>query len=187
MIHLRSTPKWPVIICGRSATDIRPGRDCLEISVWLGKRLHEIKIQRVTSDRFTTEPNDIRSNQVFYGQPAKLGGPVASWVTCKWNRQVPWSFLTVKSGRGPCRFQWLVGPSYCEYSRVTYDLLGSNIGETYDQHADQLPSNREFGHLLVVSQSQVPREFGVTLALVSQSKYKRCSNSIWVISNCIGY
>ena len=39
-----------------------------------------------------------------------------------------------------------------------------NIGGTYDL-ADQLPSNREFGHFLVVSQSQVPREFGVNLAL----------------------
>ena len=39
----------------------------------------------------------------------------------------------------------------------------SNIGGTYDI-ADQLTSNREFGHFLVVSQSQVPREFGVNLA-----------------------
>ena len=38
----------------------------------------------------------------------------------------------------------------------------SNIGGTYDL-ADQLPSNREFGHFLFVSRSQVPREFGVNL------------------------
>ena len=72
-------------------------------------------------------------------------------------------FFTVKSGRGACRFQWRVGPSYCEYPGVTYDLLLSNIGGTYDL-ADQLSSNREFGHFLVVGQSQVPREFGVNLA-----------------------
>ena len=48
---------------------------------------------------------------------------------------------------------------------MSYDLLVSNIGGIYDL-ANQLQSNREFGHLLVVSQSQVPqsqvpREFGV--------------------------
>ena len=51
-----------------------------------------------------------------------------------------------------------------ELLRVSYDLLMNNIGGTYDL-ADQLPSNREFGHFLVVGQSQVPREFGVNLAL----------------------
>ena len=54
-------------------------------------------------------------------------------------------------------------PSYCNYSGVTYDILVSNIGATYDL-ADQLQSNREFGHFLVVSQSQVPWDFGVNLA-----------------------
>ena len=78
--------------------------------------------------------------------------PAASRVTRKWNWQVPRPFLTVKSDRGACRFQWRVSPSYCEYSGVTYDLLVSNIGGTYDL-ADQLPSNHEFGHFLVVSQS----------------------------------
>ena len=53
---------------------------------------------------------------------------------------------------------------YCEYPGVTYDPLVSNIGGKYDL-ADQLPSYREFGHFLVVSQSQVHREFGVNLAL----------------------
>ena len=38
------------------------------------------------------------------------------------------------------------------------------MGGTYDP-ADQRPSYREFGHFLVVSQSQVPQEFGVNLAL----------------------
>ena len=36
----------------------------------------------------------------------------------------------------------------------------SNIGGT----CNQLPSNREFDHFLIESQSQVPREFGVNLA-----------------------
>ena len=66
----------------------------------------------------------------------------------------------VKSGRGACRFQWRVSPSHCQYTGVTYDLLVSNIGGTYDL-ADQLQSNHEFGHFFVVSQS---REFGVNLA-----------------------
>ena len=43
-------------------------------------------------------------------------------------------------------------PEWLEYSGVTYDLMVSNIGGTYDL-ADQLPSKREFDHLLVVSQS----------------------------------
>ena len=74
--------------------------------------------------------------------------PAESWVTRKWNWQVPRPFLTVKSDRGACRFRWRVSPSYCEYSWVTYDLLVSNIGGTYDL-ADQLPSNHEFGHFFV--------------------------------------
>ena len=107
------------------------------------------KNSRVTCDRFTTVPKDIRGHQMDYDQPAK---------TCDQRRiqlrigslaietyKLHDRFLTVKSGRRACRFQWRVGPSYCEYSRVTYDLLVSNIGGTYDI-ADQLPSNREFGH-----------------------------------------
>ena len=89
----------------------------------------------------------------------------ASWVPHKWNWQVPRLFLMVKRGRGACQFQWRVGPSYCEYPGVTYNLLVSNIGGTYDL-ADQLPSNRELGHFLVASQSQVPWELGVNLALM---------------------
>ena len=41
----------------------------------------------------------------------------------------------------------------------------SNIGGIHDL-ADQLPINREFGQFLVVSRSQVPREFGVNLAYI---------------------
>ena len=40
----------------------------------------------------------------------------------------------------------------------------SNIIAVYNL-VDQLPSNREFGHILVVSQSQAPREFVENLAL----------------------
>ena len=55
-------------------------------------------------------------------------------------------FLTAKSGRVTSQFQSRVYPSYCEYLRVTYDLLVSTIRGTYG-FADQLPSNREFGHV----------------------------------------
>ena len=72
-------------------------------------------------------------------------------------------FLTVENGRGACRFHWQEGPSYCEYSGLTYELLVSNIGGRCDL-ADQLPSDSEFGHFSIVSQSQVPREFIVNLA-----------------------
>ena len=155
MIHLRPTSDWPVILCDRLATDPRLGRDRLELPVWLGKSLHEIKISRMTCDRFTIVPSDIPPSDL---RPTcedlrPKEDPAASWVTRKWNWLVSRPFLTVKSGRGACRFQWRVSPSPCEYSGVTYDLLVSNIGGTYDL-ADRLPSNHEFGHFLVVSQSQ---------------------------------
>ena len=114
----------------------------------------------MTSSELGSTCKDLRSKE----------DPTASWVTCKWNWQVPRSFLTVKSGHWACRFQWRVGPSYCEYSGVTYDLLVNNIGGTYDL-ADQLPGNREFGNYLVVSHSQVPREFDVNLALGIDSPF----------------
>ena len=55
-------------------------------------------------------------------------------------------------------------PELLLYPGVTYDLLVSNIGGIYNL-ADELRSNHEFGNFLVMSQSQVPREFGVNLAL----------------------
>ena len=137
------------MLCDRLAINPRPGRDRLELPVWIGKSLHEIKISRVTCDRFTIVPNDIRGHRVIYDRPAKTCdqrrtqlrvGSLASEIYKFHDR-----FLTVKSDRGACRFQ----SSYCEYSGVTYDLLVSNIGGTYDL-ADQLPSNHEFGHFLVV-------------------------------------
>ena len=78
---------------------------------------------KVTCDRFTVVPTckDLRPKE----------DPAASLVTRKWNRQIPRPFSTVKNGRGACQFQWRVGPSYCEYSGVTNDLV-SNIGGTYD-------------------------------------------------------
>ena len=91
------------------------------------------KNSRVTWDRFTIVPNDICGHR-------------GHRVTRKWNWQVSRPFLTVKSDRGACRFQWRVSPRYCEHSGVTYDLLVSNIGGTYDL-ANQLPSNHEFGYL----------------------------------------
>ena len=81
--------------------------------------------------------------------------PAASWVTRKWNWQVLRPFLTVKSDRGACRFQWRVCPSYCEYSGVIYDLLVSNMGGTYNL-ADQLTSLfMFFGRKPVLSPSGV--------------------------------
>ena len=158
------------MLCDRLATDLGPGCDRLELPVSLGTSLHEIKISRVTCDRLTTMPNDIWGSRVNHDQPAKTFdqrriqlrvGSLASEIDKFHDR-----FLTVKSDRGACQFQWRVGQSYCEYPGVTYDLLVINIGGTYNL-ADQLPSNHEFGHFLVVSQSQVPREFGVNLALMS--------------------
>ena len=115
------------------------------------------------AERHTRQPSYLRPT---YKDLRSKEDPTASWVTRKWNWQVPRPFLTVKSGRGACRFQWWVGPSYCEYPGETHDHLMSNIGGTYDL-ADQLPCNREFRHFFffVVSQSQVPREYGVNLAL----------------------
>ena len=85
---------------------------------------------------------DLRRSATKRGSSCELGH---LWVKLT-------SSMTVKSDRGACRFQWRVSPSYCEYSGVTYDLLVSNIGGTYHL-ADQLPSNHEFGHFLVVNQS----------------------------------
>ena len=59
------------MLCDRLSADPWPRRDRLELPVWLGKSLHQIKISRVTCDRFTTVPNDIRGHRVIYYQPAK--------------------------------------------------------------------------------------------------------------------
>ena len=91
---------------------------------------------RVTCDRFTTVPKDIRGHQMDYYPPARTSSYELGHSQLK--LKVPRPFLMVKSDRGACRFQWRVGPSYSEYSRVTYDLLVSNIVGTYDI-ADQLP------------------------------------------------
>ena len=71
VIHLRPTSDWPVMFYDWLATDIWPGRDRLELPVSLGKSLHEMEISRVTCDRFTTAPNNIRGNWVTYNQSAK--------------------------------------------------------------------------------------------------------------------
>ena len=85
--------------------------------------------------------------------------PATNLVTHHWNRHVPWPFLRVKSGRGTWRFQWSIEPSYCKYSGVTYDLLVSNIRGTYGL-ADQLPSNREFGHFWPLVR---PKSLGISV------------------------
>ena len=56
----------------------------------------------------------------------------------------------------------------------------SNIRGTYDL-ADQPPSNREFGHFLVASQSQVPRDFGVNLVLHAVLRIVGCKECWWVL------
>ena len=43
MIHLRPTSDWAVMFCDRLATDLLHGHDRLELPVWLGKSLLEIK------------------------------------------------------------------------------------------------------------------------------------------------
>ena len=60
-------------------------------------------------------------------------------------------------------------PSYCECSGVGCDLLTSNIGGTLNL-ADQLPMKCHFDQFLVVSHSQVPRDFGVTTTSVYNIK-----------------
>ena len=92
-------------------SDLRPTYDCAE--------------------RHTRQPSESRPT---YKDMLSKEDPAASWVTRKWNWQVPRPFLMVKSDRGACWFQWRVGPSYCEYPGVTYDLLVSNIGGTFDPY-----------------------------------------------------
>ena len=58
-------------VCDRLATDLRPGRDRLELLMSLDKSLHEIKNSGVTCDRFTSVPNDIRGTRVNYDRPAE--------------------------------------------------------------------------------------------------------------------
>ena len=139
------------MLCDRLATDLRPGRDRLELPVSLGTSLHEIKFQ-VTYDRLTTMPNDIRGSRVNHDQPAK---------TCDQRRIQLWvGSLASEIDKFHDRF-WrlkaIMKPVDCKYQGVTYDF------------ADQLPSNIEFGLFLVVSQSQVPQEFGVNLALTTHN------------------
>ena len=88
---------------------------------------------------FTIVPNDIRGHRVIYDHPAKTceEDPAVSFVIHKWNWQVPRPFLTVKNGRGACRFQWRVSPSFCEYSGVTYD---PRVGSFFGRKSEPSPS-----------------------------------------------
>ena len=157
------TSDWPVILCDRLATWARPPRvTCLtrQKFAWDENFKSDLRPIYDRAEWHTRPPSDLRPTCEDL-RPKE--DPAASWVTRKWNGQVSRPFLTVKRGRGVCRLQWRVSPSHCEYSGVTYDLLVCSIRGTYDL-ADQLPSSNEFCHYLVVSQSQVPREFGVNLA-----------------------
>ena len=108
--RIRTTARPPWYTCDKNfKSDLRPIYDRAE---W-----------------HTRSPSDIRPTCEDL-RPKE--DPAASWVTRKGNWQAPRPFLTVKSGRGACRFQWRVSPGYCGYSGVTYDLLVSNIRGTYD-------------------------------------------------------
>ena len=147
------------MLCDRLLTNLWPGHNRPELPVWLGKSLHEIKFSWVNYDWFMTVPNDIRGHQVNRYQPAKTCdqrriqlrvGSLTSEIDKFQDR-----FLTVKSDRGTCRFQWQEGLSYCEYSEVTYDLLVSYIGGTYDL-ADWLTTS-----LAIFGRKSVPSPSGV--------------------------
>ena len=71
VIHLRPTSDWPMMLCNRLASNLRPRRDRIELHVWLGRSLHEIKLSRVTCDWLMT---DIRGYRVNYDQPTKTCG-----------------------------------------------------------------------------------------------------------------
>ena len=144
------------MLCDRLSTDPWPGFDHLELPVWLSKSVYEIKISRVTCEWFTIVPNDMQGHGVIYDWPAK---------TCDQRRiQLRVGSLTSEIDKFHDSFWQL--KVVVELVDFNNDLLVSNIGGTYDL-ADQLLSNHEFGHFFVVSQSQVPREFGVNLALGS--------------------
>ena len=109
VIHLRPTSDWPVMLCDQLATNLPHGRDRLELPVSLGKSLHELKMSRVTYDRFTTVPNEIRGHRVNCDQSA---------MTCdqrriqlrvesleKWYWHIPRPFVTAESDRRACPFQ----------------------------------------------------------------------------------
>ena len=74
VIHSRPTSRLTCNALRSMATDPRPRLDRLELPVWLGKSVHEMKISRVTCDQFTIVPNDIRSHRVIYDRPATKGG-----------------------------------------------------------------------------------------------------------------
>ena len=131
-------------------TDLRLTCDALrQISDWPTTWARPPRVICVTRQKFAWDNNfksDLRpiyDRAEWHTRPSRelrptckdLGpneDPAARWATHKWNWQVPRLFLMVKSSCTACRFQWRVGPSYCEYSGVTYGLQVSNIGGTYD-------------------------------------------------------
>ena len=114
-IGIKSGPRTTTTARPNFKSDLRPIYDCAE---W-----------------YTRQPSELRPTCKDL-RPKE--DPAVSWVTRKWNWQVPRPFLTINSDFGGCRFQWLVGQSFCEYPGVTYDLLVSNIRGAYDL-ADQRP------------------------------------------------
>ena len=167
VIHLRPTSDGLVTPCDRLATNPRPGSDRLGLSVWLSMRTFAFEKNfksdlRMIYDRAEWHTRSWHELRPTCKDLRPKEGPVASLDIWKSHWQVPRPFLMVKSGHGACRFQWRVNPSYCGYSGVPYDHLVINIGGTCHL-ADQLPSNREYDQCLVISQSQVPPEFDVTL------------------------
>ena len=78
-----------------------------------------------------------KEDQLQVGSLAsEISTTIFLWL--KWSRSLPTSMAS--------------RPAYCKYSGVTYDFMVSNTGGTYDL-ADQIPSNHEICHFLVVSKS----------------------------------
>ena len=99
VIHLRPTSDWPVILCDQLATDLWLRRDRFELPVGLGKSLHDIKISRVTCDRFTIVLNAIPGHRVINQQPGK---------TCDQRRiQLRVGSLASEVNKFHDRFWWL--------------------------------------------------------------------------------
>ena len=105
------------MLCDRLATDPRPGRDRLELPVWLGKSLNEKKIKsdlRPIYHRAEWHTTDLRRPATTGGSSCDLGHSQANW-------QVPRPFLTVKSDRGACPYP---EPVYTGWSSVHWNATG---------------------------------------------------------------
>ena len=108
--------------CHTLATDLRLTCDALRpISDWPTTWARPPRVTCLTRQKFAWDKNfksDLRptyDHTEWHTRPPSdlwptcddlwpKENPVASWVISKWNWQVLWPFLTVKSGRGACRF-----------------------------------------------------------------------------------